>query len=40
MATLTAMRAALNEQVAPRKISFTHLIGWAIVQARQAATRR
>ena len=32
-ATLAAMRAALNEQVAPRKISFTHLIGWAIVRA-------
>jgi len=27
------MRGALNEQLAPRKISFTHLIGWAIVRA-------
>ena len=33
VATLQAMRAALNEQVAPRKISFTHLIGWALVRA-------
>ena len=33
VATLAAMRAALNEQLAPRKISFTHLIGWAIVRA-------
>ena len=33
VATLAAMRTALNEQLAPRKISFTHLIGWAIVRA-------
>ena len=33
MATLAAHAAALNEQLAPRKISFTHLIGWAIVRA-------
>jgi 2-oxoglutarate dehydrogenase E1 component len=31
--TLEAMRTALNAQVAPTKISFTHLIGWAIVRA-------
>jgi len=33
--TLTARRAALNSQLAPsgRKLSFTHLIGYAIVQA-------
>ncbi|HET9539479.1 MAG TPA: 2-oxo acid dehydrogenase subunit E2, partial [Candidatus Limnocylindria bacterium] len=31
--TLAAMRTGLNEQLAPRKISFTHLIGWAIVRA-------
>jgi 2-oxoglutarate dehydrogenase E1 component len=30
---LEASRRALNEQLAPRKISFTHLIGWAIVRA-------
>jgi len=33
VATLEARRAALNAQIAPRKASFTHLIGWAIVQA-------
>ncbi|HEX5579379.1 MAG TPA: multifunctional oxoglutarate decarboxylase/oxoglutarate dehydrogenase thiamine pyrophosphate-binding subunit/dihydrolipoyllysine-residue succinyltransferase subunit, partial [Candidatus Limnocylindria bacterium] len=37
VATLTAMRAALNEQLAPRKISFTHLIGWALVRAASEA---
>ena len=31
--TLEARRRELNAQLAPRKISFTHLIGWAIVQA-------
>ena len=31
--TLEAMRTALNAQVASTKISFTHLIGWAIVRA-------
>ncbi|MDQ2690366.1 MAG: multifunctional oxoglutarate decarboxylase/oxoglutarate dehydrogenase thiamine pyrophosphate-binding subunit/dihydrolipoyllysine-residue succinyltransferase subunit [Chloroflexota bacterium] len=30
---LEARRRELNGQIAPRKISFTHLIGWAIVQA-------
>ncbi len=33
VATLEARRRDLNAQVAPRKASFTHLIGWAIVQA-------
>ena len=33
VATLEARRADLNAQIAPRKVSFTHLIGWAIVQA-------
>ena len=33
VATLEARRAELNAQIAPRKVSFTHLIGWAIVQA-------
>ena len=33
VATLEARRAELNAQIAPRKMSFTHLIGWAIVQA-------
>jgi 2-oxoglutarate dehydrogenase E1 component len=33
VATLEARRRELNEQIAPRKASFTHLIGWAIVQA-------
>ncbi|HET6744337.1 MAG TPA: multifunctional oxoglutarate decarboxylase/oxoglutarate dehydrogenase thiamine pyrophosphate-binding subunit/dihydrolipoyllysine-residue succinyltransferase subunit [Candidatus Limnocylindria bacterium] len=31
--TMEAMRRSLNAQVAPRKVSFTHLIGWAIVRA-------
>ncbi len=31
--TLEARRKELNGQIAPRKASFTHLIGWAIVQA-------
>ena len=31
VATLTSMRAALNEQLAPRKISFTHLIGLSLI---------
>ncbi|HSM37979.1 MAG TPA: 2-oxo acid dehydrogenase subunit E2, partial [Candidatus Limnocylindrales bacterium] len=30
---LEARRRELNGQLAPRKISFTHLIGWAIVRA-------
>ena len=30
---LEARRKELNGQIAPRKVSFTHLIGWAIVQA-------
>jgi len=33
VATLEARRGELNAQIAPRKTSFTHLIGWAIVQA-------
>ena len=33
VATLEARRKELNAQVAPRKVSFTHLIGWAIVRA-------
>jgi 2-oxoglutarate decarboxylase len=33
VATLETRRKELNVQVAPRKLSFTHLIGWAIVQA-------
>jgi len=33
VATLEARRGELNGQIAPRKVSFTHLIGWAIVQA-------
>jgi 2-oxoglutarate decarboxylase len=33
VAVLEASRRALNTQLAPRKISFTHLIGWAIVRA-------
>src|SRR5688500_4285745 len=33
VATLEARRKELNAQIAPRKVSFTHLIGWAIVQA-------
>ncbi len=31
--TLEARRGELNAAIAPRKVSFTHLIGWAIVQA-------
>ena len=31
--TLEARRKELNGQIAPRKVSFTHLIGWAIVRA-------
>ena len=31
--TLEARRKELNAQIAPRKVSFTHLIGWAIVRA-------
>jgi multifunctional 2-oxoglutarate metabolism enzyme len=33
VATLEARRSELNAQIAPRKVSFTHLIGWAIVRA-------
>jgi 2-oxoglutarate decarboxylase len=33
VAVLETRRKELNAQVAPRKVSFTHLIGWAIVQA-------
>ncbi|MGH2352935.1 MAG: 2-oxo acid dehydrogenase subunit E2, partial [Chloroflexota bacterium] len=33
VAMLEAGRKELNAQIAPRKVSFTHLIGWAIVQA-------
>ena len=33
VATLEARRKELNGQIAPRKVSFTHLIGWAIVLA-------
>jgi 2-oxoglutarate dehydrogenase E1 component len=33
VATLEARRRELNAEIAPRKVSFTHLIGWAIVQA-------
>ena len=33
VATLEGRRRELNAQIAPRKVSFTHLIGWAIVQA-------
>ena len=33
VATLEARRKELNGQISPRKVSFTHLIGWAIVQA-------
>ena len=32
VATLEARRRELNAQIAPRKVSFTHLIGWAIVK--------
>lgn len=38
VAVLEARRRELNQQVAPRKVSFTHLVGWAVVQA--AAERR
>ena len=37
VATLEAAAPALNEQIAPRKVSFTHLIGWAIVRRGQRA---
>ena len=33
VAALETRRRELNGQIAPRKVSFTHLIGWAIVQA-------
>ena len=33
VATLEARRGELNAQIVPRKVSFTHLIGWAIVRA-------
>ncbi|MGH2427839.1 MAG: multifunctional oxoglutarate decarboxylase/oxoglutarate dehydrogenase thiamine pyrophosphate-binding subunit/dihydrolipoyllysine-residue succinyltransferase subunit [Candidatus Limnocylindria bacterium] len=33
VATLEARRRELNAQIEPRKVSFTHLIGWAIVHA-------
>ena len=33
VSVLEARRRELNAQIAPRKVSFTHLIGWAIVQA-------
>ena len=33
VATMERRRRELNGQIAPRKVSFTHLIGWAIVQA-------
>src|SRR6266508_1463138 len=33
VSVLEARRRELNSQVAPRKVSFTHLIGWAIVRA-------
>jgi multifunctional 2-oxoglutarate metabolism enzyme len=33
VAVLEARRRELNGSVAPRKVSFTHLIGWAIVRA-------
>jgi 2-oxoglutarate decarboxylase len=33
VATLETRRRELNAQIAPRKVSFTHLIGWAIVRA-------
>jgi 2-oxoglutarate dehydrogenase E1 component len=31
--TLEAQRRVLNGQIAPKKVSFTHLIGWAMVRA-------
>jgi 2-oxoglutarate dehydrogenase E1 component len=33
VATLEARRREINAGIAPRKVSFTHLIGWAIVRA-------
>ncbi len=33
VAALEARRRELNAAIAPRKVSFTHLIGWAIVRA-------
>ncbi|HEX2194211.1 MAG TPA: multifunctional oxoglutarate decarboxylase/oxoglutarate dehydrogenase thiamine pyrophosphate-binding subunit/dihydrolipoyllysine-residue succinyltransferase subunit, partial [Candidatus Limnocylindria bacterium] len=33
VSVLEARRRELNAQLAPRKVSFTHLIGWAIVRA-------
>ena len=33
VSVLEARRRELNGQVAPRKVSFTHLVGWAIVRA-------
>ena len=33
---LEARRSELNAQIAPRKISFTHLIGFALVRAADA----
>jgi multifunctional 2-oxoglutarate metabolism enzyme len=33
VATLERRRRELNGRIAPKKVSFTHLIGWAIVQA-------
>ena len=33
VSVLDGRRRQLNEQVAPRKLTFTHLIGWAIVRA-------
>ena len=33
VAVLEARRRELNGQISPRKVSFTHLIGWAIVRA-------
>src|SRR5688500_11277567 len=38
VAALEARRRDLNQQISPRKVSFTHLIGWAIV--RSAAEQR
>ena len=32
-AAMERLRRELNGRIAPRKVSFTHLIGWAIVQA-------
>ena len=36
VATLEARRRELLAQMAPRRVSFTHLIGWAIVRAAAA----